>query len=86
MLPEDVKKDLTRMKGLKINPNTPEDLAVAIRTFIQQAVIVGEYELDTMPSEYLNNLLTAFSKYPEYHGLMGELLKILNQYEMVDSI
>ena len=36
------------MKGLKVNPNTPKDLAIAIKTFIQQAVIVGEYNLDTM--------------------------------------
>ena len=83
---EDARRDLVRMKGLKVNPNTPKDLAVAIQTFIQQAIIVGEYELDTMPGEYVDNLLTAFSKYPEYHKLMGELLKILNQYEMVDSI
>jgi len=83
---EDARKDLVRMKGLKINPNTPKDLAIAIQTFIQQAIIVGEYELDTMPGEYVDNLLSAFSKYPEYHKLMGELLKILNQYEMVDSI
>ena len=33
---EDVRKDLKRMKGLRVNPNTPEDLAIAIKTFIQQ--------------------------------------------------
>ena len=84
MSPEEIKKDLLRMKGLKVNPNTPEDLAIAIQTFIQQAVIVGEYELESMPGEYVSNLLKAFSKYPEYHDLMEELIKILNQYEMVD--
>ena len=46
---EDARKDLVRMKGLKINPNTPKDLAIAIQTFIQQAIIVGEYELDIRP-------------------------------------
>tara|TARA_B100000900_G_scaffold329763_1_gene290202 strand:- start:392 stop:652 length:261 start_codon:yes stop_codon:yes gene_type:complete len=86
MLPEEIKKDLTRMKGLKVNPNTPEDLAVAIQTFIQQAVIVGEYNLDTMPGEYVDNLLDAFSKYPQYHDLMEELITILNRYEVMDSI
>ena len=74
------------MKGLKINPNTPEDLSIAIQTFIEQAVIVGEYELDTMPVEYVNNLLEAFSKYPQYNHLMNELIKILNQYETEISI
>mgnify|MGYP003126174948 CR=1 FL=1 len=84
MSPEEIRKDLVRMKRLKIKQDIPEDLSIAIKTFIQQAVIVGEYELDTMPSEYLNNLLSAFAKYPEYHDLMNELIKILNQYEMVD--
>jgi hypothetical protein len=83
---KDVRKDLKRMKGLRVNPNTPEDLAVAIQTFIQQAVIVGEYNLDTMPGEYVDNLLDAFSKYPQYHDLMEELITILNRYEVMDSI
>ena len=84
MSAEEIRKDLVRMKGLRINPNTPEDLSKAIKTFIQQAIIVGEYELESMPGEYVSNLLKAFSKYPEYHDLMEELIKILNQYEMVD--
>ena len=79
MSPEEIRK-----KRLKIKQDIPEDLSIAIKTFIQQAVIVGEYELDTMPSEYLNNLLSAFAKYPKYHDLMGELIKILNQYEKID--
>ena len=84
MSAEEIRKDLVRMKGLRINPNNPEDLSIAIKTFIQQAIIVGEYELESMPGEYVSNLLKAFSKYPEYHDLMEELIKILNQYEMVD--
>jgi len=86
MLPKEIKKDLTRMKGLKVNPNTPEDLAIAIQTFIEQAIIVGEYNLDTMPGEYVDNLLEAFSKYPQYKDLMEELITILNRYEVMDRI
>ena len=86
MSPEEIKKDLLRMKGLKVNPNTPKDLAIAIQTFIQQAVIVGEYDLDTMPSEYVNNLLKAFSKYPQYKDLMDDLINILNRYDAIDRI
>ena len=86
MSPEEIKKDLLRMKGLKVNPNTPEDLAIAIQTFIEQAVIVGEYDLDTMPSEYVNNLLKAFSKYPQYNDLMDDLINILNRYDAIDRI
>ena len=86
MSPEEIKKDLLRMKGLKVNPNTPQDLAIAIQTFFQQAVIVGEYDLDTMPSEYVNNLLEAFSKYPQYKDLMDDLINILNRYDAIDRI
>jgi hypothetical protein len=86
MSSEEIKKDLLRMKGLKVNPNTPQDLAIAIQTFIQQAVIVGEYDLDTMPSEYVNNLLEAFSKYPQYNDLMDDLINILNRYDAIDRI
>ena len=56
MSAEEIRKDLVRMKGLRINPNTPEDLSIAIKTFIQQAIIVGEYELESMPGEYVSNL------------------------------
>ena len=33
------------MKMFKVTEGTPEDLTKAIQTFIQQAVIIGEYEL-----------------------------------------
>ena len=86
MSPEEIRKDLKRMKGLRVHPNTPEDLAIAIKTFIQQAVIVGEYNLDTMPGEYVEKLITAFSKYPQYKDLMDDLINILNRYNAIDRI
>ena len=86
MSPEEIRKDLKRMKVLRVHPNTPEDLAIAIKTFIQQAVIVGEYNLDTMPGEYVEKLITAFSKYPQYKDLMDDLINILNRYDAIDRI
>ena len=53
------------MKMFKVTEGTPEDLSKAIQTFIQQAVIIGEYELDSMPPEYLQNLLDVVAKYPD---------------------
>ena len=75
----DEKKQLESFKELKVKPGTPDDLKLAIQTFIQQAVIVGEYELDTMPTEYTENLLQTMSKYPEYNLLTLELINIINQ-------
>ena len=64
MSPED-KITLTRMKTLNVRNDIPDDLRIAIESFIQQAVIIGEYELDHMPLEYMENLLKTFVE-PEH--------------------
>ena len=83
MSPEQ-KEDLKRIKTLKIREDIPDDLKVAIRTFLDQAVIIGEYELDHMPSQYLENLLKTIAKYPEHSLLLMELLQILNKDEIIE--
>ena len=57
MLTED-KKKLKHFKKIKVRPGTPKDLSEAIETFIQQAVIVGEYDLDSVETvkSYVNVL------------------------------
>ena len=82
MSPEQ-KEDLKRVKNLKIREDIPDDLRIAIKSFLDQAVIVGEYDLDHMPSEYLENLLKTIAKYPEHSILLMELIKILKQSEVV---
>jgi len=82
MSPEE-KAQLERMKMFKVNEGTPEDLSKAIQTFIQQAVIIGEYELDSMPPEYLQNLLDTMTKYPEYNKVTLELIKILKSNDII---
>ena len=84
MSPED-KKHLQRMKTLKVREDIPKDLGVAIEAFIQQAVIIGDYELDHMPMEYMENLLKSFAKYPEYCETFMDMVKILEENELVES-
>ena len=72
-------EQLKRYKHLRATSRVPADLAAAINTFIEQAVITVEYELDTMPPEYVNNLIDALTKYPEFDFLTKELLEILNK-------
>ena len=84
MLPEDLKRDIQRIKNLKVIDGVPKDLKDAIQTFIEQAIIIGEYELETMPPEYLNNLLKVMSKYPEYNILLSQLIEILNKNELIE--
>ena len=84
MSPED-KITLTRMKTLNVRNDIPDDLRIAIESFIQQAVIIGEYDLDHMPLEYMENLLKTFAKYPEYCETMMEMIKILEEWEIFEK-
>ena len=83
MSPEE-KAQLERMKTFQVTEGTPEDLSKAIQTFIQQAVIIGEYELDAMPPEYMENLLKAMSKYPEYNKVTLDLIEILKKGDIIE--
>ena len=71
------------MKMFQVTEGTPEDLSQAIQTFIQQAVIIGEYELDSMPPEYLQNLLDVMGRYPEYNKVTLDLIKILKSNDII---
>ena len=82
MSPEE-KAQLERMKTFQVTEGTPEDLSKAIQTFIQQAVIIGEYDLDSMPPEYLQNLLDVMAKYPEYNKVTLDLIKILKINDII---
>ena len=82
MLPED-KKRLEEIKVLNVREGTPEDLTVAIQTFIQQAVIIGEHELDSMPPEYMQNLLEVMGKYPEYNRVTLNIIDILKKRDVL---
>ena len=84
MLAED-KKSLLRIKTLKVRDDIPKDLGIAIEAFMQQAVIIGEYDLDHMPMEYMENLLKSFAKYPEYATTFMDMVEILEKNEIIES-
>ena len=76
---KEIKRITKKYKDGKLEPreDLPEDLKIAIRTFMEQAVIMEEYNTDYINGEYMANLIKAFSKYPEYS---------LFTYELVESI
>ena len=82
MSPEQ-KEQLKLFKQFSVREGTPEDLSKAIETFIQQAIIIGEYGLDSMPPEYMQNLLDVMSKYPEYNKVTLDLIKILKSNDII---
>ena len=79
------KEQLERMKTLHVRGDIPKDLSIAIETFIKQAIIIGEYELDYMPSEYMESLLESFAKYPEYSIILFDMIKILEENEFIEK-
>ena len=44
-------------------------------------MLMDNPEIDTVPPEYLNNLLKTLNKYPQYQGLLQDLLLILKKHE-----
>ena len=84
MSPKD-KKELERLKALKVRDDVPKDLGIAIEAFMQQAFIIGEYGLDYMPSEYMENLLRTLAKYPEHSMLFIEMVEILERDNIIES-
>jgi hypothetical protein len=76
---KDMKVITKKYKAGKLEPreDLPEDLKVAIKTFMEQAVIMEEYNTDFINGEYMANLIKAFSKYPEHSLFTYELVKII---------
>ena len=74
---KEIKKITKKYKAGKLEPreDLPEDLKVAIKTFMEQAVIMEEYNTDYINGEYMANLIEAFSKYPEYSLFTYDLVK-----------
>ena len=73
--PDTIKDDLLRFKKYKVRTDIPEDLQIAIQTFIEATVMVGENKLEFMPGEYLANLMMALDKYPEYSDTLVEIIR-----------
>jgi len=65
-----------------IQPGHPEEIELAIKTFLDFATILMDYpEIDHIPSEIITDLLQTLSKYPQYNNLTLSLLDILKQHE-----
>ena len=83
---DEISKELIEIGKKRPNPNLPQDLYVAIDTFMQQTVIIGQHELEYMPPEYMENLIRAVAKYPEYSSFLDELMAILLGNELIPPI
>ena len=59
----------------------PKEVLVAIDTFFHAGkMLMDNPEIQTVPPEYVNNLLKTLNKYPQYRELLIDLLAILKRY------
>ena len=71
------KKYVKHLKKLEPETWLPEDIQIAINTFIQATIMLEENDLPYVPSEYVINLLDVIKKHKEYNSLYLELIEIL---------
>ena len=74
---KEIKTITEKYRAGKLEPreDLPEDLKIAIRTFMEQAVIMEEYDTDYINGEYVVKLIESFSKYPEHSLFTYDLVK-----------
>lgn len=58
-----------------VNPDLPEDLQVAIKSFVLHAHHIEEFGCDFGLHQYLENLLDTLKKYPRFDGMVAELVQ-----------
>ena len=80
---KEIKRITKKYKAGELEPreDLPEDLKVAIRTFMEQAVIMEEYDTDFINGEMLFYPEICLSCVIDYHS-KGEVAK-LKKYEKV---
>ena len=66
----------------RIKGNHPDDVHKAIDSFFHAGKMLVEHpEIQHIPSEYVEKLLSTLAQYPEYHDLLMDLLQIIGEGE-----
>ena len=65
-----------------IKGDHPEEVMKAIDSFFHAGkMLVDHPEIESIPPEYVNKLLSSLAQYPQYHSLLVDLLQILGEGE-----
>ena len=66
----------------RIRGDHPEEVMKAIDSFFHAGkMLVDHPEIESIPPEYVNKLLSSLAQYPQYHSLLIDLLQILGEGE-----
>tara|TARA_R100000030_G_scaffold90646_2_gene75366 strand:- start:278 stop:541 length:264 start_codon:yes stop_codon:yes gene_type:complete len=64
--------------NFKVHPHFPKDVQIAVQSFLSATKMMVEEDLPYIPTQYLENLLTTLSKYPEYNKITLDLCEAFN--------
>tara|TARA_X000001036_G_scaffold403031_1_gene409266 strand:- start:1226 stop:1480 length:255 start_codon:yes stop_codon:yes gene_type:complete len=66
-------------RDFQVHEHFPEDVKVAVQSFLEASRMMVTEELPYVPFEYLKNLLKTLAKYPEYNSITLDLLRSYNE-------
>jgi|LWDU01.1.fsa_nt_gi hypothetical protein len=71
-------------KELEPDNDLPKDVQIALQTFVDNAIMVEEYDLEYLPGEVMTNLLGTISNYPKLRPMLEMLvMDMLPELNMV---
>ena len=72
---EDIIMDRVLNGEFEVQEHFPEDIQIAVQSFLEASKMMVEEKLDYLPGEYLANLLEILQKYPEFNNITMDLVK-----------
>ena len=74
---EDRVMERLKKGDFEVKEHFPEEVKVAVQSFLSASKMMVEEKLDYVPSEYLVKLLKVLEKYPEYNNITMDLVKTI---------
>jgi|TARA_B100000287_G_scaffold30295_1_gene28462 hypothetical protein len=75
MTKEDKVMERLKKGDFEVKSHFPEEVQVAVQSFLHASKMMVDEELDYLPGEYLVKLLKTLEKYPEYNNITMDLVK-----------
>ena len=78
------KRLIKHWKELEPDKDLPKDVQIALQTFVDNAIMVEEYDLEYLPGEVMTNLFGTISNYPKLRPMLEMLvMDMLPELNMV---
>ena len=62
----------------KITGSHPKEVQIAVDSFFKASkILVDHPEIEHIPTEYVDKLLSSLAQYPQYHKLLVDLIGII---------